>query len=140
MKTEKLTGVSLDWAVAKCEGRSVVKDPFLFHQIPAFSADWSQGGPIIECENISIVRLEDESKTDKNGFWIHGRIPIYGAVIGEYFSEDQLRSSYGEALCDIYYVDCALVMKGTTPLIAAMRCYVASKLGDSVEIPKELTE
>jgi hypothetical protein len=28
---------------------------------------------------------------------------------------------------------------GKTPLIAAMRCYVASKLGDSVEIPSELT-
>ena len=29
---------------------------------------------------------------------------------------------------------------GTTPLIAAMRCYVASKLGDDVEIPEELME
>jgi hypothetical protein len=29
---------------------------------------------------------------------------------------------------------------GTTPLEAAMRCYVASKLGDEVEIPKELTQ
>ena len=27
---------------------------------------------------------------------------------------------------------------GPTPLIAAMRCYVVSKLGDDVEIPKEL--
>jgi hypothetical protein len=27
---------------------------------------------------------------------------------------------------------------GTTPLIAAMRCYVASKLGDEVELPEEL--
>jgi hypothetical protein len=27
---------------------------------------------------------------------------------------------------------------GHTPLIAAMRCYVASKLGDEVEIPQEL--
>jgi hypothetical protein len=27
---------------------------------------------------------------------------------------------------------------GSTPLIAAMRCYVASKLGDEVEIPQEL--
>ena len=27
---------------------------------------------------------------------------------------------------------------GTTPLIAAMRCYVASKLGDNVELPEEL--
>ena len=29
--------------------------------------------------------------------------------------------------------------EGPTPLIAAMRCYVASKLGDEIEIPKELT-
>jgi hypothetical protein len=27
---------------------------------------------------------------------------------------------------------------GPTPLIAAMRCYVASKLGDQVEVPNEL--
>jgi hypothetical protein len=27
---------------------------------------------------------------------------------------------------------------GPTPLIAAMRCYVASKLGDEVDIPQEL--
>ncbi len=27
---------------------------------------------------------------------------------------------------------------GPTPLIAAMRCYVASKLGEEVEIPEEL--
>jgi len=30
------------------------------------------------------------------------------------------------------------VMTGPTPIIAAMRCYVASKLGDEVEIPEEL--
>lgn len=28
--------------------------------------------------------------------------------------------------------------EGPTPLIAAMRCYVASKLGDEVEVPDEL--
>ena len=28
---------------------------------------------------------------------------------------------------------------GPTPLIAAMRCYVASRMGDLVEIPEELT-
>jgi hypothetical protein len=27
---------------------------------------------------------------------------------------------------------------GPTPLVAAMRCYVASKLGDEVEVPEEL--
>jgi hypothetical protein len=28
---------------------------------------------------------------------------------------------------------------GHTPLIAAMRCYVASQLGDTIDIPNELT-
>jgi hypothetical protein len=30
--------------------------------------------------------------------------------------------------------------RGPTPLVAAMRCYVASKLGDEVEVPDELVE
>ena len=30
-------------------------------------------------------------------------------------------------------------ISGPTPLVAAMRCYVASKLGDTVDIPEELT-
>jgi hypothetical protein len=29
---------------------------------------------------------------------------------------------------------------GPTPLIAAMRCFVASKLGNDIEIPEELTK
>ena len=29
-------------------------------------------------------------------------------------------------------------IEGATPLIAAMRCYVASKLGDELEVPDEL--
>ena len=28
--------------------------------------------------------------------------------------------------------------EGPTPLIAAMRCYVASKLGDTVQVPEEV--
>jgi len=35
--------------------------------------------------------------------------------------------------------DPAKVFYGKTKLIAAMRCYVASKLGDNIEVPKELT-
>jgi hypothetical protein len=34
--------------------------------------------------------------------------------------------------------DGTTVEDGPTPLIAAMRCYVASKLGDDIDIPKEL--
>jgi len=38
-----------------------------------------------------------------------------------------------EATCDG-----AVYISGQTPLIAAMRCYVASKLGEEVSIPKEM--
>jgi hypothetical protein len=38
---------------------------------------------------------------------------------------------YG-GLCEPYN------MKAPTPLVAAMRCYVASKLGDEVEVPNEI--
>jgi hypothetical protein len=33
-----------------------------------------------------------------------------------------------------------IVQSGPTPLTAAMRCYVASKLGDEVEVPDELLQ
>ena len=50
VKTNELTGTTLDWAVAKCEG-------VVYHG-PAwtkYSTDWAQGGPIIEREGISIL-------------------------------------------------------------------------------------
>ena len=33
---------------------------------------------------------------------------------------------------------CVYHQFGKTPLVAAMRCYVASKLGDTVDVPEEL--
>ena len=36
--------------------------------------------------------------------------------------------------------DKQLVTEGVTPLIAAMQGYVASKLGDEVELPEEITK
>lgn len=33
-------------------------------------------------------------------------------------------------------IDDPWVSKGSTPLIAAMRCFVTEKLGDTVEIPE----
>lgn len=37
-----------------------------------------------------------------------------------------------------WHADCGKIATGPTPLVAAMRCYVASKLGEEVEIPEEL--
>jgi len=73
------------------------------------STDWVQGGPIIEQEKIAIM---------------HGSM-----IEPEYVEWHAI--SYGAA-------DMSHTWRGPTPLIAAMRCYVASKLGDTVEIPKEL--
>ena len=117
----ELTGAALDWAVAKCEypeliwgetiGLSAHAQDLIV--IPQFkdhkcwwrpSTNWTQGGPIIEREGITV------SKT-RHGFW-----------------ESHLRT----------YDERESYQTGPTPLIAAMRCYVASKLGDTVEIPKEL--
>ena len=116
MKTSELQGPALDWAVAKCEGADeeyvLAPDQFLLlHNesgsgLYCFSTDWSQGGPIIEREKIS---LECEQYS---------------------FEWCAYRPEYPE--------DRAFVDYGPTPLIAAMRCYVASKLGDEVEVPHEL--
>ena len=43
----------------------------------------------------------------------------------------------GSWVADWYFGDVRRV--GPSPLIAAMRCYVAAKLGNEVEIPKGLT-
>ena len=76
---------------------------------PPFSTDWAQGGPIIERERMTVEFFEDGNYPG-GGAWLSTHI------IRPYFNEEI----------------------GPTPLIAAMRCYVASKLGDEVEIPEEL--
>ena len=72
VKTTKLIGPALDWAVAKCEGYEVDHDftlagifmPGWFVQMDSNywkpfetytpSTNWSQGGPIIERENLVV--------------------------------------------------------------------------------------
>lgn len=119
MKTAELTGAALDWAVAKCNGKTLhyfvddwfKKDPWLLavngevdqplHSYTP-STDWGQGGPIIERERI-------ELRGDGDGGWI---------------------------ACDNLHA----TQYGETPLVAAMRCYVASKRGNEIKLPEALTE
>lgn len=124
METNKLEGAALDWAVAKCENHQY-RCPWLLEQqgyvawqsyergwgnpTPDYSTNWSQGGPIIEREKIVVT------------------------PIGRPISPLNLWSASVEhAGVDSIWVD------GPTPLIAAMRCYVTSKLSDKVDVPKEL--
>lgn len=105
MKTSELTGVALDWAVAKCEGDREANDPTKQDDwdLQPYSTDWAQGGTIIERERLTVT----------------------------YNFNDYCFEAYytGSGMNDDYE-------RGTTPLIAAMRCYVASKLGDEVEVPE----
>ena len=116
VNTCDLIGVALDWAVAKCEGYKIqysANGTCIFvnagdgYECFSPSTDWSQGGPIIEMERITI-------------------------------NYDNLD---GTGACKAYYLKTLFddqegwQQYGTTPLIAAMRCYVASKLCDTVENP-----
>jgi hypothetical protein len=150
VKTSELAGPALDWAVAKCEGllafgwqvdMGLLKITLSTGETEGFqpSTNWALGGPIIEREEISVIRLEDGSVVDDEGYWVAGGVPRYGAVIGEYFSDDILRTSCGEHCGDIYQIGTGLVVEGPTPLIAAMRCFVASQLGDEVDVPDAIS-
>ena len=119
IKTSELTGEALDACVRLC----VERDAGLHSALKIFTAarlkhpstDWAQGGPIIEREQIGIDAM-----------------PTYvGGVPGVVWTATApMTSEPGRELM--------LSEHGPTPLIAAMRCYVASKLGDKVEVPDEL--
>jgi hypothetical protein len=117
-KTAELTGPALDWAV--CEAES----------LNAFGFEVREGKLWTLCSD------REYWKSDFSSNWAQG-----GPIIErEFITIDQKERSIcacidapeGCELNDIW-------ANGPTPLIAAMRCYVASKLGDTVDIPEELT-
>ena len=144
IKTVDLTGPSLDWAVAKCE----IGDPvgsFLDGVVPHPnyadfhpSTDWSQGGPLVERENITIIRADDTYGTDEEGYCNNKRIPVWFAECDQWVGHTETTSYEGEYMEPTFMVGVSGGYYGPTPLIAAMRAYVASKLGDEIEIPDEL--
>jgi len=129
MKTSELTGDTLVWAVATCEGYTELHkikgrwphEPHLAMMPPrreygamelweiGSDCDWQFFGPIIEREEISISREFASSRVE------------WAAWTPAPIRDDAEAFGYGP-----------------TPLVAAMRCYVASKLGDEVEVPEEL--
>ena len=124
IKVSETTRIQLDWLVAKCERIELFPWPNGTLNIYRPVTDdyavwephcrWEQSGPIIEREKISIETWNDD-------------IPGLEWAASCEVTTDQ----YGETSRRDY--------NGPTPLIAAMRCYVASKMGDVVEVPEELT-
>lgn len=125
VKTSELIDAALDWATGVAGGTPglhVVNKPgkvcvYGTLQMPSGelldwpvqpSTNWSQGGPIINNIKGFIFKQWLESKP--------------------------------ESCCEahIHNYDGDWIEFGPTPLIAAMRCFVSSKLGDEVDVPEEL--
>lgn len=132
IKTSELTGAQLDRAVMTALGFTFNGKHWTdgqghyYRHDDSPSTDWSQGGPIIERECIGI--LFDSGSACRKPNWFAT-------------PDDQCTtSSYeGENFDPTFMVNESTGLRGPTPLIAAMRCYVASKLGDEIDIPEKLT-
>lgn len=124
IKTAELTGQALDWAVAKALGYTIEVRPagacgrplYVLAAEPGHtpwvwepSSSWNYGGPIGEREHLQACY---QTGGTHKGEW--------GCI----------KWNEGHRGFVQQY--------GATELIAKMRCYVASKLGDEVELPKEL--
>jgi len=131
IKTSELTGPALDWAVAKCmgfqtarmvRGHGYTPDTNLAKAKYYTSNDVQQGQL-----GTGFARSAFNPSTD----WAQGGPIIEREKIGTFWNQ-------GREEWQSYPIKPQPSHYGPTPLIAAMRCYVASKLGDEVEIPEEL--
>jgi hypothetical protein len=113
IKTTELIGPALDWAVATFEGLK------------------TEGGTVIT----NAVYLGEDLNTwpvewNPSEDWAQGGPIIEQSLI--VLSPDPSLGWTARSYMD------AVTYSGPTALVAAMRCYVASKLGNEVEIPEEL--
>lgn len=130
IKTSELTGEALDWAVAQCEGYRV-----RFLGRPAYCAyvpkgkrseykwqptlNWKQGGPIIERELVTVR-------------------PVFHAERLESGADHYRQDGWAAHISSKAFWVTPRPYEGSSPLIAAMRCFVASRLGEEMEVPDEL--
>lgn len=124
IKASELAGPALRWAVALCQQPEFVGE-LKSRGVSAWACienfhpdtDWSRGGPIIERAKIAV--------------WFHTDYGCWCAAGIDWMDAD-VDSDVFLAMPDAF--------RGPTPLIAAMRCYCCSKLGDIVDVPEELCQ
>lgn len=124
IKTAEAIGPALDWLVARCEGVPASDIRFDGRRIYRWMRDGEgklTGSYMTGPEFLFSSMWETggpiiEREEIQVMFMVHGfRGPTWYSRIGG-----------------------APIEYGSTPLIAAMRCYVASKFGDEAEVPEEL--
>jgi hypothetical protein len=118
MKTSELIGPALDWAVTSIEEPEALRYG---------AADWR------EQRRSAVIRGEYKHRYHQS--WAQGGPIIEREKIDVYCHESP-KSGCGWWVAEI--TGTTAKARGNSYLVAAMRCYVASKLGDEVEIPEEL--
>jgi hypothetical protein len=119
IKTSELTGAPLNWAVATAMGLDIEIKYGVVHtyddEVFMPDLDWNIVGFIITREGIDVHRVNAEMWSAK--WWANNS----GMV-----KKPAQRFKHN------------IQTDGPNPRIAALRCYVASKMGDEVEIPEGL--
>jgi len=111
MKTSELTGLQLDYAVALIEG-----------QVKYGAEDFR----------------EQRKHTVESGEYVY-RYSTSWAQGGPIIEREGICLVLNQHRnWDVHLDNVNFFETGETPLIAAMRCYVTSKLGDEIDIPEEL--
>jgi hypothetical protein len=132
IKTADLDGVALDWAVAKAEGFSpnVHTNPYgypvLLNTAGSYASEWALAGPIIAREDIATFPAS----------YVTGK--VWCAVVDK--GGTQPMCLYDIDNREAWWFEESEVMKGPSPLVAAMRCYVSLKLGPEIDVPEALVE
>lgn len=140
IKTSEATGAALDWAACMALGMKpediyiskLGRHVSLYRRMRdedgkldgtymtgpdlLFSRKWESGGPIIERERIVF---------DYYNHICDGDDQVHARLSRAKLKPDKSASWYAPK-------------RGPTVLVAAMRCYVASRLGDEVDVPEEL--
>lgn len=116
MKTSELTGAALDWAVAEASGTPIYRSWKTLTRMDMDGQHYWQ--PL---NKYSTDWAQGGPIIEREGIWLQPEVGKEGTASAWYAVSMDGHDAYGP-----------------TPLIAAMRCYVASKLGDEVEIPEEL--
>jgi len=109
MNVDELSGADLDWAVAKCEGYEIVR---------------MRGNEITFLDRTDDGAL-NERQIGYSTDWAQGGPIIEREGISLSRRGEHSWSVWGAVLNDFEFDE-----EGETPLIAAMRCYVASKQGE----------
>jgi len=99
-------------------------------ELTGAALDWA----VANCESVEII-VRQENWDWYSSSWEQG-----GPIIErEGLDIRKIRTAHAMAWRSVTFDD-SIKQYGPTPLIAAMRCYVASKMGDDIEIPEGLTK